>query len=818
MRENFNLRKAKRIILTGFLSLLIAVAYANKPEAPIGEKGIVKGRIYDQSSQEPIEYATVALYNAQDSSVVTGTVSDANGHFKLADISDGEFYAVVSFIGYSSQSYDNIFVKSGRKVFDIGNILLEPASETIGEVEVTAQRRAIDYRIDKKVITVGKQMTVASLSAVEVLENVPSVRVDLEGNVSLRGSTGFTVLVDGKPSILDPSDALRQIPASTIDNIEIITNPSVKYRPDGTAGIINVITKKNRTSGTQGLFNANVGSYGQMGGDFLINWRQNKTNFFVGADYNKRAFPGSELTERTTFRNDSAFFLRSEGEAERSYSSSGFRAGFDWDATDMDALSLGVRYGDRNYESNTQLNYLEWSVPGTGITSYQSFDDSKRGGDYLSLTGTYKHQFERKDQELMAQVDYSYRNGDDTSLNQLLTPEGSISDGKLSTEKGPSHRTEFRLDYTHPFSEAQKLETGFQGRLSDSQDQTALFQYNAESGDYELQADFSNNTKYIRNIYSLYGLYAATRGNFGYQFGLRGEYTYRDITTLKANETFNINRMDYFPTLHLSYEITDDHQVMGSYTRRIDRSRGHYLEPFLTWQDAYNVRKGNPDLLPEYIDSYELAYINEIHKVQLSLEGYYRVTHNKVERIRSAYTESVFLHTYDNVGKDYSLGSELMLSAVPVKWWEMDLMGNLYHYKVEGQLYGDDFSRTSLNWSSRFNNTFKLHKNVQFQVNSSYNSATVTAQGKFEGYYTINTALRADFLKRTLSAVLQARDVFQTAKHEGTSSGPDFYYFNSHTRKSPFVSLTLSYRLNNYKPARRSPRNGNDGGMGEEDF
>ncbi len=805
------------LLILVFLSFT-ASGFSNTPVLSLGEKGVVKGKVFDKISNAPIEYATVVIYNAKDSSVVTGTVTDIKGEFRISNLDSGEFYLVVSFLGYRNQQFDNVLVKPGQRMYDIGKISLFPSKEVLGEVEVVAERHSIDYHIDKKVVSVGKQMTAASLSAVEVLENVPSVRVDIEGNVSLRGSSGFTVLIDGKPSILDPSDALRQIPASTIDVIEIITNPSVKYRPDGTAGIINVITKKNRIQGVQGLFNTNVGTYGQYGGDFLLNWRLKNTNLFIGADYNQRAHPGTQLKERNTFRNDSVFHIKSEGDAERSYSTSGLRAGFDWDMTDKDAFSLGFRYGDRSFKSSTEMDFYEWSTPGDGITKYYSFDDSKRGGGYMSLTGNYKHQFDEKGHELSAQIDYSLRNGDEKSHNELYTPEGEISDGKLSTEKGPSNRTEFRLDYTRPFNPKSKMELGFQGRLSDSQDETELFEYDIESGDYVFQPEYSNNTEYLRNILSVYGLYAGSSGNFGYQAGLRSEYTNREITTLKDNESFLIDRMDFFPTVHLSYDFGEDNQMMGSYSRRIDRSRGYYLEPFLTWQDAYNVRMGNPDLLPEYIDSYELAYINEFEKVQLSLEGYYRITHNKVERVRSVYSENVFLHTYDNVGKDYSLGVELMVNMLLVKWWEMDVMGNLYNYKVEGELYGDPFSNSSLNWSSRFNNTFKATKSLQFQLNSSYNSPSVTAQGKYEGYYTFNAAVRADFLKRKLSAVVQARDIFQTANREGTSSGPDFDYYYKYIRKSPFVSLTLSYRLNNFKPKRRDGRGSDGEGMGEEDF
>lgn len=262
---------------------------------------------------------------------------------------------------------------------------------------------------------------------------------------------------------------------------------------------------------------------------------------------------------------------------------------------------------------------------------------------------------------------------------------------------------------------------------------------------------------------------------------------------------------------------------MTSYSRRIQRSRGYHLEPFVTWRDAYNVRQGNPDLSPEYIDSYELGYLKEFDKVQVSLETYYRVTHNKVERVKSVYQEggvsdqNIILTTYENIGKDYSLGAEAMVSFRPFKWWNVDLTGNLYNYKVEGTLYDMPFSNTTLNWSTRVNNAIKVHKIMQFQLNGSYDSPTATAQGRTEGYYMVNAAVRADLMDRKMSAVLQVRDLFQTGSWESTSEGPDFREYGKYNRKSPFMTLTLSYRLNNFKP-KRSSRSNENGDMGEEDF
>jgi len=296
---------------------------------------------------------------------------------------------------------------------------------------------------------------------------------------------------------------------------------------------------------------------------------------------------------------------------------------------------------------------------------------------------------------------------------------------------------------------------------------------------------------------------------------LRGEYTDRIIAS-SGQSDFVLQQWDYFPTIHLSYDLPKDMQLMASYSRRIDRPRGWELEPFITWQDEFNVRKGNPELLPEMIDSFDGSFLKKFDKGAFSTDLYFKITNNKSERVQSVFIENVIMNTVENVGKDYSLGVEFQFNYDILKWWEIDLSGNYYYYKIKGTLYDAPFERTSNNWNSRFNNTFTIRKNTQFQLNSSYNSGSVTAQGTSSGYYRLDAAVKMSFLKKTLSATLQIRDIFGTALHEHISQGEGFYTYSKYEPKSPSASITLSYRFNNYKQSRRA--NGNDVMGGDEGF
>ncbi len=806
----------KKIGLMFWAFMIVFDTMLANPTDETGEKGILKGYVFDSKTRMPVEYATVAVYKRVDGSVVTGTISDANGAFNIKGLEPGEFYVTISFLGYDDKRYDEITVERGRDVVNLGDIMLAGSSRSIDEVEVVADRQSVEFKIDRKVVSVGEQMTSASLSAVEVLENVPSIRVDIEGNVSLRGSTGFTVLIDGKPTVLDPSDALRQTPASTIENIEIITNPSAKYEPDGTGGIINIITKKNRMLGVQGLVNVKGGSFNQYGGDILLNWRRKSTNFYLGADYNDGPYPGESFSERRTVSNGVTTTKISSGKNEQNHNGGSFRGGFDWDITEKDFFSIGVRTGKFNRESQSDQYYTTTVTPGNTELREFNKSESYRGGSYYSLTGNYQKKFAQEDHELSAQLNYRYREGEEWSDNKLYDVNNTQTSGTFTTEDGPSGRWEMRIDYTKPIGENDRFEVGFQGRSSDSEDGTTLSVYDPVAGDMLLQEDKSNAINYLRNIYALYSTYNGQLGDFGYQLGLRGEYTLRDIVNKFGDEKYNLDRWDYFPTLHFSYQLPKDHQIMASYSRRIDRPRGYYLEPFITWEDMYNVRQGNPNINPEYIDAMELAYLKKWETAQLSLEGYYRKTHNKVERIQSVYEEGILLTSIANVGTDYSLGLDATFNVPLFKWWEINLMGNMYDYRVKGSLNEKSFDRTSFNWSSRLNSTFRLMKTMQLQLDGDYNSPTVTSQGETQGYYAMNGAVRMDFLDRKLSAVLQVRDIFGTARRVSETKDADFYNYQKWERKAPVVSFTLSYRINNFMPKRKN--GANDEGMSDEGF
>lgn len=804
--------------------MLLSVHMVGMAINDVDKTGSIKGIVVDARSGVPIEYATVAVYDAENK-VVTGTVSDVNGSFRIVGLNWGVYHVQLSFMGYDSQRVSNLSIASDKASHNLGMIKLSANTETLNEVEVVAERKAFEYKIDKKIVNVSGQATAASMTAVEVLENVPSVKVDVEGNVSLRGSGGFTVLIDGKPTILDASDALRQLPASAIENIEIITNPSVKYQPDGTAGIINVITKKNKSLGVNGQAGANVGMYGTYGGDLLLNYRHKKINYILGADFNHRVFPGESESERRTEQMNETITLFSQGSAEREMQMWGIRGGLEFDINPKNSATISGRFGDRNMEMNSPLDYQRYSSLGTS-SFYTSNDMSTRSGNFYSVTGTYLRQFAKKGHQLSSQFDFSNRSAKEESTNELVQAT-TLQERRRNLENGPGQRAEVKLEYTLPFSETNKLEAGYQGRWEEQNDESSLENWNLGTQQWEVDDLYVKTSDEKQQIHALYTMYAGMLNKFGYQAGLRGEYNLRSITTDSPNiinadnEEFNLDRLDFFPTIHFSYQLPLDQQIMTSYSRRVQRTQGWMLEPFITWQNAYSVRMGNPDLEPQFIDSYELGYVKQFKQAYISFEAYHRVTHNKVEYLQRNWEvqEGVLMSQPFNVGKDYSTGLELSINLKQLKWWEINLMGNIYNYEVTGKALNKDFSNTTFNWGGRMNNTFRFVKNHQLQFNGNFNSPTATAQGEVRGYYSFDAAYRMDMMKRKLSAVLQARDLFKTGERVSTSQGDGFYTYSKWGMKAPLISLSVIYRFNNYMPKRQNNRpsggddmNGDEGG------
>lgn len=812
------------ITLIQFLTVLI---FANTAFGVSDEDDSKAARIYgiviDEVTGERLEFANVAVYSKADSALVTGGITNEKGRFEITGLGYGEYYLEAHFLGFRKKNIDNIVVNEDLPAPDLGRISLTPSAVELGSVDVVADKAQVEFKLDKKVVNVSQVISAIGGTAVDVLENTPSVQVDIEGNVSVRGSSNFTVLIDGRPSVLSGSEALRQIPSSALESIEIITNPSAKYEPDGMAGIINLVTKKNSMNGLSGIVNASAGTGDKYRGDFTLNYRTEKFNFLLGADWRDETNYGSMSSSRETFSNDTTRYLFMDGARNFNRSGHNLKGGVEWFASDKTTLSLSAEMGksvNNRYGSGETRSY---TVPGTQEVFSVTDEESERINDFYSFNFNFQHNFNSEGHKLEGMAFYSGEEGTDTEEESEVLANAQFQRSNTYLERVFSLETEeekefrLKLDYTYPFSETGRFEAGLLSRIDAETEGLTFEVFDQETNSWIINEDFTSITDFRRDIHALYSTYSNAFGNFEYMTGLRGELTLREIKNTNAAEPSELNRIDLFPTIHTSYKLGENNELMASYSRRINRPSGRDLDPNPNYYNRYTIRIGNPDLEPEYTDSYELGALRRFGRSYLSLDAFHRVTNNKIDRYQTLEDDVFYLRT-GNFDKDYATGLELTGNIQFTQWLLVNASTSVYNYRISGTLGEDAFDRSSTNWNGRMNTTLRFSENSRMQVNAFFRGPSVSAQGESKAMFFSNLSYRHEFFDKKLSATLSVRDPLGTAKFERESYGEDFNSWFQWKREPRVVMLTLSYRLNNFKSNNRGEGGGGGMDMGGGDM
>lgn len=794
----------------------------NSGAATLAKNGKIKGKIVDAETKSPMEYANVAIYNKLDSKLITGAIANATGLFEINALPYGDYYIEAAFIGFEKTTVNDVKLIPQSHNIDMGTIELAVSRQNIGTVEVVAERNRVEYKIDKKVINVTNDINAAGGSAVTVLENTPSVEVDIDGNVSLRGSSSFTVLIDGRPSVLSGSDALRQIPSSAIQNIEIITNPSVKYDPDGMAGIINVVMKKNVLSGMNGIVNLNLGTGEKYGADLMMNYKKKKYNIFFGANWSDNTDKGTMKSTRETYRNDTTTFLLMDGRRDMNRGNQQVKGGFDYFLTDKTTVTISGEVGKYNFGGGGGGNIHEYRLPGT-FNLYTLQDNiSSREGNFISGQASFQTKFDETGMHKL-EGSFDFRNRDGLSYENI---DEMISDASFrqtnnylsrvqTNEDDNSNDYRMKIDYTLPLAKGAKFEAGLQSRIERETELFSFKNFNPSTGAFENNPKFTSDMEFSEDIHAIYSTYSGKVSSIQYQLGLRGEYTKRSIDHTKASKPYVLDRFDVFPSVHFSYDLSTENQLMTSYSRRINRPGGRDLDPFPNYMNQYTIRIGNPDLKPEYTDSYEFSFMRKFGNSFVSLETFYRTTNDLITRVQEMKDDGIFYMSAQNLNRDHSLGGELMGNINITKWLLVNTSFSLYNYKLKGDVLGKSVDRESTNYSGRLNATVKFSPDSRMQLTGFYRGPSVSAQGDQKAMMFTNLSYRQEFMKKKLSATLSVRDLFGTGKYEGSAFGDDFKSTFQMKREPRVVMLTLSYKINNYKMDKQAPaeQSGQGGGM-----
>ncbi len=797
----------KKEITLFFLSILLfffAVSFGNA-QSHVAEKGLIRGEVVDEHYQKPVQYASISLYRHNDSSLVDGTITDSTGGFSLK-ASWGDYYLRISFMGYRETFIRNIPLRSGEKHVDLGTVYLQTDVRSIEEVEINADKPFIRYQADKKVINVSGDVNASSGSVVDVLEKVPSIEADIEGNVTLRGSSDFKVYINGKPSVLEGSDALQQIPAAMVKDVEIITNPSARYDAEGVAGIINVILKDNESAGFNGVINVSAGTGKKYSSDVLFNYRLDKWTFSAGANWAERNMSMTRENLREANYGDTMTSVHNRSDGLFYRDRRGMHSGIEFNPDTSNAFMLKLEYNERMRGRDFSGLYETISNPGsTRYDHRETWHDHDVRNFGSSFDYTHFFDGERHKFNVTAFFDH-YIVKDKEGMEEFRTGPGGmkIFSERYREDADKNERTSrFRLkgDYVNTFEEDMKFEAGWQMTLEQKRQYYDFAVFDTVADEWQSDLSKSFEVDFYEHIYATYFIYSGSLYSFDYQLGLRPEYTDRFLKQRTLNEDYSINRMDFFPSVHLSRPFGSGHEATISYSRRIRRPHEWELNPFPTYYDQLNYRIGNPALNPEYINSYELGYQKKFGRRNIfSAEVYYRETNNVISRISQLESNNIIRHTYVNINRDYAVGVELGMNGHLAKWWNINLSGDFYNYSIEGELEEDNINRARLTWGGRLHSVISLPADLKWQVSGFFRAPTVTAQGERDAFLMLNSGIKKDLFNKKATVSFRVRDVLSTLRFNVTSSGSNFYNEFTFDRESPVFYLSLSYKINNYKP------------------
>ena len=767
----------------------------------------IHGRLLDASSREAIDYADIFLYETGNSKPIQQTFPNERGEFRFEQIGKGRYTIMARLVGYDILSKRDI--EANGSPVNLGDLMMKPLEVGIAEVEVVASKRQLVYKLDKKVVEATSNMMAGGGSAVDVLENTPSIRVDAEGDVTFRGSSGFLVYIDGKPSVFTGTQALEQVPAGHIENIEIITTPSAKHDTEGDVGIINIITKKHSRQGLSGMINLSGSTWLSRHVDFLLTQQNARSRWYVGGQWTDRMRKSDFDQEKLTIVGDQTTSSHAIG--PRTGDSYHYTLKGGWSLSlPKTTITLDLEGGYGGNKRKGEMNYEETITLKGGspvTTHYTSIDDYDNDENIGLGSLSVQHKFNDKGHEISASAYYKYGgNALEYFFNDLMSLQGERQQGHRAYESEHRETLRANLDYALPFGKGGKLEAGYQyySYLEDGN-------YKMEWWDPEKQVfywrdDIYNTFYFQEGVNSIYAILSQSWNNFEAQAGVRGEHTHTVLRSSVEGADRTKNRFEFFPSVHLGYNFPNGHRLLASYSRRTTRPQLYYMEPYITYRDFYTAEIGNPDIRPEYINSFELNYQKSFGENSVSATLFHRSRKDKIERLRVPYSAGVTLDSMANVGHDYSTGLELSLNLHPVRWWNTTVNGNLYHYKVKNEQAAGGNTSTSTNYDILWNNLFDLGKYTRLQLDGSFVGPSVTTQGRTDAYWYANLAVRQQLFNRRLTATLAFRDIFRSAKYVSDIQTADLRSLTRIKPKYPQITLTLSWTFNSYKAKSNATR------------
>ncbi|MFT4857446.1 MAG: outer membrane receptor protein involved in Fe transport, partial [Algoriphagus sp.] len=700
------------LFLSGLFLLLQPFSLAQQNQ----KLGKVSGKLLDNSSKEPISFGSIAIYSLQDS-LIDGAISGEKGEFEL-QMPFGTYYGLIEFMGFESKKTDNFSLSAQQPNLNLGEILLESTASDLAEVTVQGEKTLMELSLDKRIFNVGKDLANAGGTASDILMNLPSVSVDPEGNVRLRGSSNVRILIDGKPSGLvsfKGGAGLRQLQANMVERVEVITNPSARYEAEGMAGVINIILKKDNNQGFNGSFEVITGTPLNLGFSTNLNYRKNRINWFINYSLARRHQPGISELYQEVYNEDGTTSILSQNNSGliKSFNNN-IRGGLDYYFNEKSILTASYLWRRSDARRITDIRYEDYLNNFDNYLGYSlRQQDETEAEPNSEVIVSYKKSFEQKDHELTTAFTYLnyWERSDQKFTESAYSPTGQLfpNSDLFQTSLNDEYENQYllQLDYVKPFSKEGKFETGLRTSFRRMENDYVVSEEN-ESGDLIPLPGLDNVFLYNENILAAYGIWGNKSGNWSYQAGVRAEHTDVETILIETNERNPRKYTNLFPSAHLTYNVSTENAFQLSYSRRVRRPVYNDLSPYVTFSDQRNFFSGNPDLNPEFTDAFELGHIKYFEKGTLFSTVYFRNTTDKIERIRTVNDDGFSVTAPYNLTGEKSFGVEFSSDYKVNDWWKLDLNLNFFHANINGSNIESNFQAKTYSWLLRQTSRFTL--------------------------------------------------------------------------------------------------------------
>ncbi len=790
----------------------------------------VYGRLTDEDDGRGLEFANIALLNPNDSSVISGGMTDENGEFSF-NTAPGEYLLRLGFIGYE-QRISAVTVEAGSDL-ELGTVTLSQGSTTLEEVTVEGVAQLFESDIDKRTFNVENSIVAEGGTAEDILETLPSVQVDEEGNISMRGSGNILIYVNGRPTNLSGDDTesiLQQFPANSIKSVELITNPSSRYDAAGVGGIINIILKKDQRQGLNGSVNASVGTRNKYTGGVNLNYGTRKINLFANYSYQYRELFQISESIRENLNATGNRFIDQDFRTDSRNEAHLIRTGFDFNINDNNTLGFYAQsnYSDRGRTRLYNQRFLDINQNLNSLQLRDLNENQQRQNYEVGLT--YDLELDTLGQKIYLTSSYAYDDADRVELYDELFFTGAETnnpeDRILQRYERPreSNLFIFQADYEKPFGDG-VLELGAKSTLNRSfrsqefgETQSPGFNTNPSDVNYIRNDTVSDTFAFDEDVHALYMIYRNKIGKFGYQAGLRGELSLTESRQGNLDSTFVNNYFNLFPSLYLNYDLGQEKEFQINYSRRISRPSIWNLASFYNVQDPLNLRIGNPYLQPEFTDSYEFSYLQGWEKIFVTGTLYYRQASDIITRVFSVLDDNSAIVTFGNANQRRETGFELINQINPNDWFDATLSTNLFYQEIIGDNLGEGLNNSNFTYTVSLLGNFRIPRIASLQLQGNYRGPIALPQGFIEPIYGINAGIKRDILNDNATISLNVSDIFNTRVFRISTEDANFTqdrYFNRETR---IGTLTFTYRFGGFRERGSGGRNRDDDGDDDGDF